>query len=62
MNLADNLRIEEVENYLNRIFDLQSKLIDKDFKIALLEFELKIERQSHEFVKKLYLPAQKHKA
>lgn len=55
MNASYDLNISEVENYLNRIFDLQSKVRDKDFKIAMLEFELALEKNLLSAFKKYYL-------
>ena len=52
MNASYSLTIVEIENYLQRIFDLESKLLDKDFKIAMLEFELKLEKNLIECFKK----------
>lgn len=54
-----NLKINEVENYLNRILDLKLELIDKDFRISMLEFELTLEKQLLESIKKIYIPAEK---
>lgn len=45
MQNIDKFNIIEVENYLNEIFNLQKKIVDKDFKITLLEFELALEKQ-----------------
>ena len=52
MNASYSLTIVEIENYLQRIFDLESKLLDKDFKIAMLEFELKLEKNLIQCFKK----------
>lgn len=40
----NNLNIEHLENYLNIIFDLEKQMLDKDFKIRMLEFELEMEK------------------
>lgn len=58
MNASYGLKIEDMENYLNTIFDLQSKLMDKDFKIGMLQFELDMEKQMVAFIKRIYVPAQ----
>lgn len=39
-----SLNIKEIDDYLHRIFDLQSDLRDKDQRIEMLEFELSLER------------------
>jgi len=41
----NNFNLTELNNYLNIIFDLQNKLLDKDFKIMNLEFELALKKQ-----------------
>lgn len=56
MRRTYDLKIEEVENYLNTIFELRGRIIDKDFKIAMLEFELALEKQLMTAFKKYYLP------
>jgi len=56
MKYSYNLSIEDIENYLNTIFDLQSKLMDKEFKISMLEFELQLERSLLTSMKRIYLP------
>lgn len=45
MRSVHNLKIEEIENYLNIIFNLREEIGQKDFKITMLEFELRMERQ-----------------
>ena len=42
---ANGLNIYDIENYVKTLFELQKQLVDKDFKIAMLEFELAIEKQ-----------------
>ena len=54
MQYVDNVNINEVENYLNTIFDLQKKVVDKDFKITMLEFELALEKQLLNSFKKYF--------
>jgi hypothetical protein len=44
MIYANDIKINDLENYVKCVFDLQEKLIDKDCKIAMLEFELAIEK------------------
>lgn len=44
MNTLYALNIKEISDYLHRIFDLQSKVRDKDHRIEMLEFELSLER------------------
>jgi len=41
-----NLNIIELENYLNRIFDLQRKILDTELRISTLDFELEMEKSS----------------
>lgn len=57
MRLHDNGMLRDLENYLNIIFDLQSKLMDKDFKIAMLRLELAMEKDLLESFKRCFLPA-----
>ncbi len=52
---AHNIKIDEVENYLNRIFSLECKVATKDLRITLLEFELALEKQLLDAFKKFYL-------
>lgn len=51
----NNLTIDQIKEYLNEIFDLQNKMIDKDMKIIKLEFELAMEKSLVETYKKHYL-------
>lgn len=37
-----NLNINDVENYLNTIFDEKIKIAHKDFDMALLKFEVEL--------------------
>lgn len=39
-----SFKLDELEKYLNKIFELQANLKARDSKIALLEFELAIEK------------------
>lgn len=39
------LDVLEIDTYLKKIFDLENKILDKDHRIAMLEFELKMEKQ-----------------
>ena len=52
MNCTYNLNIAELENYLNTIFDIQSKVRDKEKKLALIEFELKLIEQMTDLLRK----------
>jgi hypothetical protein len=45
MICANDVKINDLENYVKYLFDLEKKLIDKDGKIAMLEFELAMEKQ-----------------
>lgn len=44
MSSLYNFKLDELEKYLNKIFELQANLKARDSKIALLEFELAIEK------------------
>ena len=50
-----NFNLIEVENYIKTIFDLQKKLEEKDAKINMLKFELALEKELLENVKKFHL-------
>jgi hypothetical protein len=39
-----NMNIQELENYLNKIFALQMKINHKDLSLALLEFEIQLNK------------------
>ena len=45
MRSVHNLMLEEIDNYLNIIFNLRNQIHDQDFKIFMLEFELKLEKE-----------------
>lgn len=49
----NSLTLDELDKYLKQIFDLQTKLIDKDFRIAMLQLELSMEKQKLEVLKQL---------
>jgi hypothetical protein len=57
MSSSYSFRVDEVEKYLNKIFELSANLKEKDSKISLLEFELAIEKQLLAAFKKHHLPA-----
>ena len=42
---AHAITLPDLENYLNKIFLLESELKDKSIEIAVLEFELDLERK-----------------
>jgi hypothetical protein len=45
MICANEIKINDLENYVKYLFQMEQKLIDKDCKIAMLEFELAIEKE-----------------
>ena len=49
--MLNNFNVEEFKNYINIIFKLQGESLDKDFRIAKLEFELAMERKMLEDLK-----------
>jgi len=44
MICANEIKINDLENYVKYLFQMEQKLIDKDCKIAMLEFELAMEK------------------
>lgn len=60
MKSALSLNVDEVQNYLNTIFDLQSQVLHKDLKIALLEFEVALEKSLLGAFRKHYLQEVHH--
>ena len=52
---ANNLSMPGLDIYLQQIFQVQSKLIEMDAKIALLQFELQLEKQMTELLRKYRL-------
>ena len=51
--ISNKLTLDQLDVYLKQIFDLQTKLIDKDFRIAILELELSMEKQKLDVMKEL---------
>lgn len=45
MKSANSLNIDVLDNYVKTLFESKRQLIDKDLKIAMLEFELAIEKE-----------------
>lgn len=39
------LDVLEIDAYLKKIFDLENQILDKDHRIAMLQFELDMEKQ-----------------
>jgi len=48
MFVLNKLNIDDLENYLNTIFDLEMPIKDKN--IAVLEFELKLDALADKFI------------
>jgi hypothetical protein len=48
----NNPSVSKSHDYLNIIFDLRSQLIDKEFKITMLELELNVAKELQSILKK----------
>lgn len=46
-----NLNIANVDKYLKEIFDLKNQNLDKELKIAVLQFELELQKHLYESIK-----------
>ena len=55
MSSSYSVNLDQMEKYLKEIFTLQDNLTLKDSRIALLEFELALEKQMMAAFKKYYL-------
>lgn len=55
MSSSYSVNLDQMEKYLKEIFTLQDNLMEKNSRIALLEFELALEKQLLAAIKKYYL-------
>lgn len=53
--IDNNHKLTHIENYLNSIAILEEKLVCKDIKITLLEFQLAMEKSLLDAMKKHFL-------
>ena len=45
MNHTHNITIKEIEDYLNKIFDIQSQKEENEQKVSMLDYEVELEGQ-----------------
>lgn len=55
MNDIATVSIIDIENQVNKLFELENQIRDKDIKIAALEFEVALQKQLYENLRQMSL-------